>query len=99
MNSCKFCETFDFYKQIMSDPLPFHTEKPITMCDEYTVAMVIHHWYKDRGKKSASRTTNYRYRGLGFKLRYCPECGKKLRGVKCEKQRSGLETEKVEQSH
>ena len=46
--------------------------------NEYTVAIVIHSWYQKRGKKSASRTVDFRNKGLGYKLNFCPECGKEL---------------------
>lgn len=29
-------------------------------------------------KRHAGRTTDYRNRGIGYKLNYCPECGRKL---------------------
>lgn len=45
---------------------------------EYSVAIVKHSWYKKNGKRSGGRTTDYRYRGLGYALNYCPECGKRM---------------------
>ena len=46
--------------------------------EEYTVALVSHTWSVSRGKRSASRTVDFRNKGLGYKLNYCPECGKEL---------------------
>lgn len=79
MKECKFCEALtswvnvnDFYADEKPDP------ELGTYCHEYTVALVIRSWYQKRGKRHAGRTVDYRYRGLGFKLNYCPECGKSL---------------------
>lgn len=49
---------------------------------EYTVALVDRHWTRERGKRNAVRGVDFRWRGLGFKLNYCPECGRKLKGAK-----------------
>jgi hypothetical protein len=45
---------------------------------EYSVAIVKRSWYKKKGKRSACRTTDYKYRGVGYALNYCPECGKRI---------------------
>lgn len=47
----------------------------------YTVAIVQRTFIKGR-KGSQGRTTDYRYRGIGYKLNYCPECGVKIGGKK-----------------
>lgn len=77
---CRFCkalagweQAYDFYKDDEPDPELGKT------CHEYTVALLIRHWREKRGKRSAGRTTDYRYKGIGYKLNYCPECGKSLR--------------------
>ena len=71
---CKFCSNlFEHKKRSYTDPELGKWKQ------EYTVALVIHSWYEKRGKKSASRTTDYRNKGLGYKLNYCPECGVKLK--------------------
>lgn len=46
---------------------------------ELTVAIVERNWYRKKSRKSAGRTVHYRNQGLGFELRFCPECGKRLR--------------------
>lgn len=35
---------------------------------------------KYKTKRQAGRTVDYRNQGLGYKLNYCPECGRKIRG-------------------
>lgn len=51
---------------------------------EFTVALVKRGWHGRLGKRSAGRTTDYRYRGLGYELNYCPECGRRLlKGETC----------------
>ena len=79
MNGCKFCGALmswkqidEFYKVTVPDP------ELGKYCCEYTAALVIRHWYSKKGKRSAGRTTDYRHMGLGFKLNYCPECGRRL---------------------
>ena len=71
--SCKFCESFEFEKQIHNDP---------RLKQAYNVALVIHQWRADRPKSTAGRTVDYRHKGLGYKLKYCPECGINLRNKK-----------------
>jgi hypothetical protein len=79
---CDFCKA-------ITDSLICHetqrsqaTEKELqefgTYESEYTVAIVERSWYTKRGKKSASRTVRFKSRGIGFKLNYCPECGRSV---------------------
>ncbi len=84
MSACKFCEAMKTNRQIehisnswMTDSERKQYGKYII---EYTVAIVKRSWHKKMGKKNSYRTVEYRYRGLGFKLNFCPECGRKLRG-------------------
>ena len=72
---CKFCESLEFFGE---------TDKAWGTTDfkcEYTVAIVTH-FYRKGDKAHASRITDYRNKGLGYKLNYCPECGRRLRGEK-----------------
>lgn len=75
---CAFCEAYDTQNKIydFKDKHPEYYEEKLFY--EITVAMVIRTWTKSRGKAHAGRTTDYRFRGLGYKLNYCPECGRKL---------------------
>ena len=74
---CKFCGALENQK-ICSDILNKDCPKKERMKTEYTVALVCHSWYPSRGKKSASRITDYRNKGLGYKLNFCPECGARI---------------------
>jgi len=77
MAECKFCENLTNYKKIDNF---FRKREKEPFKYEYTVALVIKQWLPSKGKRRAGRTTDYRYQGLGYKLNYCPECGKKLKG-------------------
>ena len=76
---CAFCEAYEnrikAHEFKNSHPEYYDGER---FYQEITVAMVIRNWTKARGKAHAGRTTDYRFRGLGYKLNYCPECGRKL---------------------
>ena len=76
--TCKFCEAMKVNRQcdkINQSPNELVYGKSMS---EYTVAIVAHHWYSKMGKRTASRTTDYRHMGLGYKLNYCPECGARM---------------------
>ena len=76
MAECKFCESLADYKKIEN----FWDEKEDEPSKyEYTVALVIRSWKpRVRRKINAARTVDYRYRGIGYKLNFCPECGKEI---------------------
>ena len=71
---CKFCEDLEFSKQLDAE-----SEYADKFKQAYTVAMVKRQWLKGRSKRTASRSVGFRYRGIGYDLNYCPECGKDLR--------------------
>ena len=79
---CKFCESMERNKEVERTARGWATDAELLeygkWMNEYTVAIVIHSWYQKRGKKSASRTVDFRNKGLGYKLNFCPECGKKI---------------------
>ena len=78
---CKFCEELEGYKRIHAHQEqrdPYDPELGPYLHD-YKVALVIRSWFKKWGKRNAGRTVSFRYKGLGFDLNYCPECGKELR--------------------
>lgn len=77
--TCAFCESLESRKHIRAIWKKHGDEFDKGLRDEYTVALVVHTWHKDRGKRNAGRTTDYRYRGLGYKLNFCPECGRGLK--------------------
>lgn len=74
---CKFCEALQTHKNIRQFNNANFEPK---LYEEYNVALVIRSWTKGN-KRMAGRTTDYRYRGIGFKLNYCPECGRKVHEV------------------
>lgn len=77
---CKFCESLQDWSQIHEFDNQKLSKEERTK-HEYTVALVIHSWKpKYRTKRRAGRTVDYRNQGLGYKLNYCPECGRKIRG-------------------
>ena len=77
MDECKFCESLAEHKQIENFWLDRKDKEPFKY--EYTVALVIKEWLPSKGKRRAGRTTDYRYQGLGYKLNFCPECGRKVK--------------------
>lgn len=80
MADCEFCRYLSVYKSadVQLDKMNKETGAP-RIYHEYTVALVDRSWTKARGKRHACRSTDYRNQGIGYKLNYCPECGKALR--------------------
>lgn len=81
---CKFCEAMKANRQVEEISRSWATDDELKQYGkymvEYTVAIVMRSYYKKRGKRNSSRTVEFRYRGLGFDLNYCPECGADMRG-------------------
>ena len=78
MVECKFCASLESRKKCENFWLEREKE-PFKY--EYTVALVIRSWKPSiRSKRDACRTTDYRNQGIGYKLNFCPECGRKLKG-------------------
>lgn len=71
---CKFCKALQTYKSIRQFNNANFEPK---LYDEYNVALVIRSWTKGN-KRTAGRITDYRYRGVGYQLHFCPECGRKV---------------------
>ena len=86
MSVCKFCEAMKANRQVEEITRSWATNEEIKRYGkhmiEYTVAIVKRSYYRKTGKKKSGRTLEFRYRGLGFELNYCPECGKCLNGGK-----------------
>lgn len=72
---CKFCEAMETHRKVdtilkKNDP---------DWSQRYSVAIVSRSFCK--GKKGArSTSTDYRYRGCGYALNFCPECGRPMNG-------------------
>ena len=76
---CKFCESLQGWFDLYADS-NLYVPKDEEVKHTYTVALLIHSWCpKYKTKRQASRLTDYRNKGLGYKLNYCPECGRKLK--------------------
>ena len=84
MSVCKFCEAMKANRQVEEITRSWATNEEIKRYGkhmiEYTVAIVKRSYFQKLGKKKSGRTLEFRYRGLGFKLNYCPECGADMRG-------------------
>ena len=70
---CKFCEAMEFNRNLdtilkKNDPEIEH---------RYSVAIVKRTFVKGR-KGARGSSTDYRYRGCGYDLNFCPECGRDL---------------------
>lgn len=81
---CQFCRKLEINKMMENH---FRKDGEEKILYEYTVAMVTRSWTKTKGKRRAGRTTDYRNQGIGYKLNYCPECGKKLTMTQAERYR------------
>ena len=57
---------------------PEENEKYGTLKTCYSVAILRARWWSKAGKKRAEKQTDFRRGGLGYKLNFCPECGKKI---------------------
>ena len=83
MTTCKFCDAMRVNHQVEEISRSWSTDAELKQYGrymiEYSVAIVKRSWYQKIGKRKAGRTVEFRYRGLGFELNYCPECGKKVR--------------------
>ena len=84
MSVCKFCEAMKANRQVEEISRSLATNEEIKRYGkhmiEYTVAIVKRSYFQKLGKKRSGRTLEFRYRGLGFELNYCPECGADMRG-------------------
>lgn len=75
---CEFCDALQLNKDIRAYMNKLHKrDGEEKIYAEYTVALVIRSWAKGK-KRTAGRNTDYRRRGLGYQLNYCPECGIQL---------------------
>lgn len=77
--TCQFCEALQRNKNIRA----FYNDRQKKegkerIYEDYTVALVIRSYVKGK-KRTAGRTTDYRNQGIGYKLNFCPECGRALK--------------------
>lgn len=72
---CKFCEAMESHRKI-GTILKRHDPD---LDYRYSVAIVMRSFRKgQRGCRNSG--TDYRYRGCGYDLNFCPECGRPLKG-------------------
>ena len=70
---CKFCEALERHRKVDTIIQKNYPE------DEYRYSVAIVRRLFVRGFSGCRATsTDYRYRSCGFKLNFCPECGRKL---------------------
>lgn len=74
---CDFCDDLNLRKQCAKEDNRGQNEDN-RLKYAYNVALVQHMWTKSRGKRNACRSVDFRNKGIGYQLNYCPECGKKL---------------------
>ena len=70
---CKFCEAMESHRR--ADMITKRHDPDMER--RYSVAIVSRLFFKDR-KGAQGTSTDYRYRGCGYALNFCPECGRKL---------------------
>lgn len=73
-NECEFCKAYTTDKRY--DRIAKHYNG-VKLKKEYTVALVSRSWINS--KRNFSRIVDFRNKGIGYKLNYCPECGKRLK--------------------
>ena len=85
MSVCKFCEAMKVNRQIEEINRAWATNEDLKRYGkymvEYTVAIVKRSYHQKTGKKKSGRMLEFRYRGLGYELNYCPECGADMKEV------------------
>lgn len=83
--NCKFCEEYQrnhWCDEILDES--YRNDGSPRRYREYTVALVRRIWTKEQGKRCAGTGTSYKWRGIGYDLNFCPECGKRLKGANDE---------------
>lgn len=75
---CAFCESYESWKSVNEFKQRHPEYYDNDMLYEIVVAIVVRHWRKGH-KRQSSAVTDYRTRGCGYALNYCPECGRRLK--------------------
>ena len=84
---CEFCESLEAWKRARRFS---NRHDGYKIKEEYNVALVIRSWTPQKGKRRAGRLVDYRNQGIGFRLNFCPECGREIRRKKgCRKEPEG----------
>ncbi len=74
MADCSFCEMLDFEKKWNADHNRIEKDPDERLRYEYFAALDVRSWKRSKTKKDAVST-----KLTGYKLNYCPECGRALR--------------------
>ena len=75
--NCEFCRRYYGARDILRFKNLHRTEGEPKLYDGYSVAFVVR-TYRKGHKRQCTRSTDYRSGGLGYKLNFCPECGRRL---------------------
>ena len=70
---CKFCEAMASNRE-MDKILKKHGPE---MSYRYSVA-IVKRTFRKGSKGARAYSTDYRYRGCGYALNFCPECGRQM---------------------
>ena len=73
MDKCVFCRSYYWSKEMDKE-----YEQKSGFKYVYKVAM-IRHTKRPGERRYKGRLTDYNTRGISYQLKYCPECGEKLR--------------------
>ena len=76
--SCEFCERIERSNKLFQF-WESRLEESAKRKQVISVAFVERSWKRDEPYKNFDRTTDYHYRGFGFRLNYCPTCGRKIK--------------------
>lgn len=88
---CAFCEAIDSYRIMDAISVTNAKKRPEELeqygvpKSSYSVAIVRRMWWSKIGKKGTRGSADFRRRGMGYKLNFCPECGRKISGRKMHK--------------
>lgn len=83
MDKCNFCESLESYKRSIKISNRQIDPEYGRLMQDITVAFVVRNWYEKIGtRRTCGRAVGFKQRGVGFKLNYCPECGRRLTRTK-----------------
>ena len=76
---CKFCEAMESHRKV--DVIMKKHEPAVYY--QYSVA-IVKRLFRKGSKGVRATNTDYRYRGCGYALNFCPECGRDLKKKEVE---------------
>ena len=75
--SCDFCCRYWDARHVLNFRNRNRKDGEPKLYEDYSVAFVVR-TYRKGHKRQCPRSTDYRSGGLGYKLNFCPECGRRL---------------------